>query len=103
MSASALRSTELSIEILEKILLHLPGGDIIKMEVVQCVIHPARFSIDFHPHGLDQLTTPGSESYFTSTSASTRSLLSGLQVIEGPCNPRDFAQRRKPREEYGHK
>ena len=37
-TASAFRLTELPVEILEQILLHLPGQDVVKMEVVGCVI-----------------------------------------------------------------
>jgi len=38
MPASPFRLPELPVEILEQIFLHLPGQDIIKMEVVWCVI-----------------------------------------------------------------
>ena len=38
MSASTPRLAELPIEILEQILLHLPGQDVIKMEVVRRII-----------------------------------------------------------------
>ena len=38
MFASMFCSTELPIEILEQILLHLPGQDIIRMEVVWCTV-----------------------------------------------------------------
>ena len=47
MSPSKLRLTELPIEILERILLHLPGQDIIKIEVVrEAMVVPARFYVD---------------------------------------------------------
>jgi len=35
---SMFRLTELPVEILEQVLLHLPGQDIIKVEAVRCVI-----------------------------------------------------------------
>jgi len=49
MFASVLCLSELPIEILEKILLHLPGQDIVKVEVVRRVIAPQRDSaLTFH-------------------------------------------------------
>jgi len=48
MPAPALRLTELPIEILEKILLHLPDQDIIKMESVRrAVATSTQLCVDF--------------------------------------------------------
>ena len=47
MSASISHLTELPIEILEQILLHLPGQDIIKMDTVRVTANPTQLCIDF--------------------------------------------------------
>ena len=50
MSPSTSRLTELPVEILEKILLHLPGQDIIKIEAVRramVMTLPTRLCVDF--------------------------------------------------------
>jgi len=47
MSALTLRSTKLPVEILEQILLHLLGQDVIKMEVVQRLTVVPRFGVDW--------------------------------------------------------
>ena len=62
MSASIFRLTELPIETLEQILLHLPNQDIIKMEVVRCHYYLTRSGVGLALCDSDQSTIPGSDS-----------------------------------------
>ena len=59
MSASISNLAELPIEILEKILLQLPGQDIVKIEAVRWLLHPTRLGVDFSLNDPDQPTIPG--------------------------------------------
>ena len=102
MSTSIFRLTELPIEILEQILLHLPRQDIIKMEVVRCVVTVpddlaltllcmVQISRQFQALTRDSPTLQYQRDLFSA----------GL--TENPCNSCDFSQRRKLSKERGHK
>ena len=102
MSASIFRLTELPIEILERILLHLPNQDIIKMEVVRCVVTVlddlaltllcmVQISRQFQALTRDSPTLQYQRDLFSA----------GL--TENPSNSCDFSQRRKLCKEHEHK
>ena len=63
---------ELPTEILEKILLHLPSQDVVKMEVVRCGIIRRDSALTFRHYAIDQSTFPGPDSQFSNASVQTR-------------------------------
>ena len=89
MSVKIFHLTELPIEVLEQILLYLPGEDIIKMEAVRCVIAIPHDSI------LTFCCTVKINRQFQSLTRDLPTLqyqrdLFFTGLIENPCNPCDF-------------
>ena len=99
MSASAFSLTELPVETLEQVLLHLPGQDVIRVEVVWCVTaipHGSRLTFLY----MIQINRQFRELICDSPMLQYKRELFSAGLIENPCNPCDFAQRRKLFEEY---
>ena len=62
MSASSLNLTELPTEVIEQILLHLPGQDILKMEAVLRLTADSKQIVDFAMHDPGQPAPSGPRS-----------------------------------------
>ena len=102
MSASIFRLTELPIEILERMLLHLPNQDIIKMEVVRCVVTVP------HDLALTLLCMVQISRQFQGLTRNSPTLqyqrdIFSAGLTENPSNSCDFSQRRKLCKEHEHK
>jgi hypothetical protein len=74
MSASTLRLSEIPTEILERVLLHLPDRDIIKVEAVRTLLQSPRGRALTLPDALDQSTLPGPCSQFAHHPPSARTV-----------------------------
>jgi len=102
MSASTLRLSELPVEVLEQILVHLPGQDIVKVEVVRRVVvtsHDSALTSDF----LLQVSRQFQDLTRNSPALRYKRDLFSAGLAENPRSPCDFAQRRKLCEEYDRK
>jgi len=101
MSAPAPHLTGLPAEILEHVLLHLPGQDIIKIEVVRRSFADPRKSL------LTCCTIQVSRHFQSlirnSPTLQYRRELFAAGLIDNPSNPCDLAERRKLCEEYARK
>ena len=103
MSAPSSCLIELPTEILEKMFLHLPGQDIVKMEAVRSAA--AIISDD------SVLTLPCAAEVSRQFQDLTRNSpilrhkrnLFSAGLVEAPCNSRDFSQRRRLYEEHERK
>jgi len=102
MSATVFRLTELPVETLEQVLLHLPSQGVIKMEVVWCVIAiPHDSALTFRC--VIQISRQFQELVSDSPTLQYRRELFSGGLIETSRNPCDFAQCRKLCEEHKYK
>ena len=99
MSTSTFRLTELPVEILEQVLMHLPGQDIIKMEVVRYFLCDAALTF----RCIIQISRQFRDLIHDSPTLQYKRELFSAGLIENPRNPCDFAQHRKLYEEHERK
>ena len=102
MFASVPRLTEFPTEILEQILQHLPGQDVVKMEMVRPVIaipHDSALTSCY----VAQISRRFQDLTRSSPILQYKRDLFSAGLVENPCSPCDFAQRRKACEEHERK
>ena len=102
MATSVPRFTEFPTEILEQILQHLPGQDVVKMEMVRPAIATPHHSALTSCY-VAQISRQFQDLTRSSPILQYKRNLFSAGFTDNPCNPCDFAQRRKAYEEYERK
>jgi len=94
MAASMSRLPELPTEILEQVLLHLPGQDVVEIEAVRCVpVIPKDSALTFR--WVIQVSRRFQDLTRDSPALQSKRALFSAGLVENSCSPSGFSQRRK--------